>query len=212
MFQRDAKSTDWRRRNNCQGKELSYNNFVDLEAARSIAARIQKPAAVHHQAQQPVRHRGAGNFARRLSESVRIRSGFRVRRRAGVQSSRSMPRRRKKSPNSSSSASSLRDSTKQQKTIFAAKKNLRLLELPPAASIPTKNSNSSASSAACSSSRPDLGELKDYRAAHRDQARARPPKKWPRCASPGKSAKHVKSNAIVFAKDSADRSASAPAR
>src|SRR6202030_4170056 len=29
-----------------QGKELSYNNFVDLEAARSLAAEFKKPAAV----------------------------------------------------------------------------------------------------------------------------------------------------------------------
>src|SRR5258708_22774044 len=29
-----------------QGKELSYNNYVDLEAARSIAAEFHKPAAV----------------------------------------------------------------------------------------------------------------------------------------------------------------------
>src|SRR2546426_11722566 len=28
-----------------QGKELSYNNFVDLEAARSLAAEFQNPAA-----------------------------------------------------------------------------------------------------------------------------------------------------------------------
>src|SRR5260370_5389765 len=29
-----------------QGKELSYNNFVDLEAARSLAAEFRNPAAV----------------------------------------------------------------------------------------------------------------------------------------------------------------------
>ncbi len=29
-----------------QGKELSYNNFVDLEAARSLAAEFQRPAAI----------------------------------------------------------------------------------------------------------------------------------------------------------------------
>src|SRR5260370_37477437 len=29
-----------------QGKELSYNNFVDLEAARSLAAEFKNPAAV----------------------------------------------------------------------------------------------------------------------------------------------------------------------
>src|SRR5260370_19749341 len=29
-----------------QGKELSYNNFVDLEAARSLAAEFRQPAAV----------------------------------------------------------------------------------------------------------------------------------------------------------------------
>src|SRR4029077_10322819 len=29
-----------------QGKELSYNNFVDLEAARSLAAEFKNPAAI----------------------------------------------------------------------------------------------------------------------------------------------------------------------
>ena len=29
-----------------QGKDLSYNNFVDLEAARSLAAEFRRPAAV----------------------------------------------------------------------------------------------------------------------------------------------------------------------
>src|SRR5260370_22614300 len=32
-----------------QGKELSYNNFVDLEAARSLAAEFKNPAAGIHQ-------------------------------------------------------------------------------------------------------------------------------------------------------------------
>src|SRR5258705_7394589 len=32
--------------NQLQGKELSYNNFVDLEAARSLAAEFRRPAAV----------------------------------------------------------------------------------------------------------------------------------------------------------------------
>src|SRR2546429_9360435 len=39
-----------------QGKELSYNNFVDLEAARSLAAEFKNPAAgiiKHHNPRGP---------------------------------------------------------------------------------------------------------------------------------------------------------------
>jgi len=48
--------------NQLQGKELSYNNFVDLEAARSLAAEFQRPAAVIIKHNNP-----CGTASRKLS-------------------------------------------------------------------------------------------------------------------------------------------------
>ena len=69
-----------------QGKELSYNNYVDLEAARSLAAEFSQPAAVI------VKHNNPCGTAERetlldayLEKSSRVRPGFRIRRRHGLQ-------------------------------------------------------------------------------------------------------------------------------
>ena len=40
-----------------QGKELSYNNIVDLQAAWDLAAGVRRDRLRHHQAHQPLRHR-----------------------------------------------------------------------------------------------------------------------------------------------------------
>ena len=40
-----------------QGKELSYNNIVDLQAAWDLAQEFDEPVVRHHQAHQPLRHR-----------------------------------------------------------------------------------------------------------------------------------------------------------
>ena len=48
-----------------QGKELSYNNLVDLDAAWALAAEFQPAGGGDHQAQQSVRRGGAGIAARR---------------------------------------------------------------------------------------------------------------------------------------------------
>ena len=40
-----------------QGKELSYTNLLDLDAALRIVLEFTEPAAVGHQAHQPVRRR-----------------------------------------------------------------------------------------------------------------------------------------------------------
>ncbi len=45
----------WPRAQVLQGKELSYNNLLDLDAALRICAEFAEPAAVDRQAQQPVR-------------------------------------------------------------------------------------------------------------------------------------------------------------
>ena len=39
-----------------QGKELSYNNIVDLQAAWDLAQEFDADSLRHHQAHQPVRH------------------------------------------------------------------------------------------------------------------------------------------------------------
>src|SRR5258708_19583003 len=46
-----------------QGKELSYNNLVDLEAARSLAAEFKNPAAGVINNNNPPGATGPGNFA-----------------------------------------------------------------------------------------------------------------------------------------------------
>ena len=45
-----------------QGKELSYNNLVDLDAAWGLAAEFTRPRCRHHQAQQSVRRGRAGHL------------------------------------------------------------------------------------------------------------------------------------------------------
>ena len=68
------------------GKELSYNNLVDLDAAWQLIARIRRARRGHYQAHQSVRLRGSVNAGRSLPARLRSRSGVGIRRSAGVQS------------------------------------------------------------------------------------------------------------------------------
>ena len=67
------------------GKELSYNNLVDLDAAWQLIQEFDAPAAAIIKHTNPVRLRGAGDSRRELSQGARSRSGLGLRRRAGVQ-------------------------------------------------------------------------------------------------------------------------------
>src|SRR5437660_1450306 len=67
-----------------QGKELSYNNLVDLEAARSLAAKFKNPAAVIIKHNNPC-GRGARNAGRCVLEGLGVRPGLGLRRGAGIQ-------------------------------------------------------------------------------------------------------------------------------
>ena len=67
------------------GKELSYNNLVDLDAAWQLILEFDQPGVGHHQAHQSVRLRGGRDAGRKLSPGIRSRSGVGVRRRAGIQ-------------------------------------------------------------------------------------------------------------------------------
>ena len=53
-----------------QGKELSYNNLVDLDAAWQLVCEFSGPAVGDHQAHEPVRVRGAGDAGRGLPQGA----------------------------------------------------------------------------------------------------------------------------------------------
>ena len=67
------------------GKELSYNNLVDLDAAWQLIQEFEHPAAAIIKHTNPCGCAEQDDSRRSLSEGVRSRSGFGVRRRAGVQ-------------------------------------------------------------------------------------------------------------------------------
>ena len=52
-----------------QGKELSYNNIVDLQAAWDLAQEFEEPVLRHHQAHQSMRHRDREDIVRGLQEA-----------------------------------------------------------------------------------------------------------------------------------------------
>ena len=64
-----------------QGKELSYNNIVDLQAAWDLAQEFDEPVVRHHQAHQSLRNRDRQDSRRGLQAGPRMRSRLRLRRR-----------------------------------------------------------------------------------------------------------------------------------
>ena len=63
------------------GKEMSYNNYVDADAAWRTVARLRRTGGRHHQAREPVRRRGRRRSRRRPPQGARLRPGLGVRRR-----------------------------------------------------------------------------------------------------------------------------------
>ena len=63
------------------GKEMSYNNYVDADAAWRAAWRLRRARRRDHQARQPVRHRGRRRRGRGAPQGARLRPGLRLRRR-----------------------------------------------------------------------------------------------------------------------------------
>ena len=66
------------------GKELSYNNLVDLDAAWQLVSEFAARCS-DHQAHESLRLRRAGHAGRELTEGVRVRSGIGIRRRDRLQ-------------------------------------------------------------------------------------------------------------------------------
>lgn len=184
-----------------QGKELSYNNFVDLEAARSLVAEFKKPAAVIIKHNNP-----CGTAEQETLRAAYLKayacdpiSAF-----GGVLAF-----------NGVVDAVTAEQVAKlfveciaapgfdeKAKTIFAAKKNLRLLELPAGGLEPERELQLKRILGGMLVQQPDLGELTD--AELRTVTKRVPTaEEMHTLRFAWKVSKHVKSNAIVFARESA---------
>ena len=184
-----------------QGKELSYNNFVDLEAARSLAAEFRQPAAVIIKHNNP-----CGTAEQESLRDAYVKafvcdpiSAF-----GGVLAF-----------NRPVDAATAEEVAKlfaeciaapafdeKAKSIFAAKKNLRLLELPPGGLEPDRELQLKRILGGMLVQQPDLGEIND--AELRTVTKRVPTQEEMRnMRFAWKVCKHVKSNAIVFARDGA---------
>jgi len=184
-----------------QGKELSYNNLVDLDAARSLAAEFKNPAAVIIKHNNPC---GTAEQAILLDAYLKALACDPVSAFGGVLAF-----------NRPVDAATAEEVAKlfveciaapgfadRAKEIFAAKKNLRLLELPADGLEPERELQLKRILGGMLVQQPDLGEIKD--AELRTVTKRVPAaEEMHTMRFAWKVAKHVKSNAIVFAKDGA---------
>jgi phosphoribosylaminoimidazolecarboxamide formyltransferase/IMP cyclohydrolase len=184
-----------------QGKELSYNNFVDLEAARSLAAEFHNPAAVIIKHNNPC---GAAEQETLRDAYLKALACDPISAFGGVLAF-----------NRAVDAATAEEVAKlfveciaapafdeKAKSILATKKNLRLLELPPGGLEPERELQPKRILGGMLVQQPDLGEIQDSELrtmtkrvpSHDEMHTMR--FAWKVC-------KHVKSNAIVFARDGA---------
>jgi len=184
-----------------QGKELSYNNFVDLEAARSLAGEFSNPAAVIIKHNNPC---GTAEQATLREAYLKALACDPVSAFGGVLAF-----------NRVVDAATAEEVAKlfaeciaapgfdeKSKTIFAAKKNLRLLELPPDGLEPERELQLKRILGGMLVQQPDVGEIKESE-LRTVTKRAPTLEELQTMRFAWKVAKHVKSNAIVFAKDGA---------
>jgi phosphoribosylaminoimidazolecarboxamide formyltransferase/IMP cyclohydrolase len=182
-----------------QGKELSYNNLVDLEAARSLAGEFPRPAAVIIKHNNPC---GAAEQETLLNAYLKALASDPVSAFGGVLAF-----------NRVVDAATAEEVAKlfveciaapgfdeKAKSIFAAKKNLRLLELPGNGLEADRELQLKRILGAVLVQQPDLGEIGELRTVTK---RAASPEEMSTLRFAWKVSKHVKSNAIVFAKDGA---------
>jgi len=184
-----------------QGKELSYNNLVDLEAARSLAAKFENPAAVIIKHNNPC---GAAERETLIDAYLKALACDPVSAFGGVLAF-----------NRAVDTAAAEEVAKlfveciaapgfadRAKDIFAAKKNLRLLELPAGGLDPQRELQLKRILGGMLVQQPDLGEIKDDE-LRMVTKRAPTAEEIHTMRFAWKVAKHVKSNAIVFAKDGA---------
>ncbi len=184
-----------------QGKELSYNNLVDLEAARSLATEFKNPAAVIIKHNNPC---GTAEQESLLDAYLKALACDPVSAFGGVLAF-----------NRAVDAATAEEVAKlfveciaapgfadRAREIFAAKKNLRLLELPAGGLEPERELQLKRILGGMLVQQPDLGEIKEDR-LRTVTKRAPTAQEMHTMRFAWKVSKHVKSNAIVFAKDGA---------
>jgi phosphoribosylaminoimidazolecarboxamide formyltransferase/IMP cyclohydrolase len=184
-----------------QGKELSYNNYVDLEAARSLVAEFERPAAVIIKHNNPC---GAAQQASLLDAYLKAYACDPISAFGGVLAFNHIV-----DAVTAEAVSRLfvecivaPGFADEARGIFAAKKNLRLLVLPQGGLDHDKELQLKRILGGVLVQQPDLGTLKGKEL--RVVTKCEPSEAeladlrfaWKVC-------KHVKSNAIVFAKDGA---------
>jgi phosphoribosylaminoimidazolecarboxamide formyltransferase/IMP cyclohydrolase len=184
-----------------QGKELSYNNFVDLEAARSLAAEFQQPTAIIIKHNNPC---GAAEQPTLLQAYLKALASDPVSAFGGVLAFN----RPVDGPTAEEVGKLFAECVAapgfepEALKIFAAKKNLRLLELPGNGLQPNRELQLKPILGGVLVQQPDLGELSDSE-LRTVTKRAPTPEEMCTMRFAWKISKHVKSNAIVFAKEGA---------
>jgi phosphoribosylaminoimidazolecarboxamide formyltransferase / IMP cyclohydrolase len=184
-----------------QGKELSYNNLVDLEAARSLAAEFKEPAAVIIKHNNPC---GTAEQKTLRDAYLKALASDPVSAFGGVLAF-----------NRTVDAATAGEVAKlfveciaapgfdeKAQAIFAAKKNLRLLELPNDGLEPERELQLKRILGGMLVQQPDLGEINDEE-LRTVTKRVPTAEEMHTMRFAWKVAKHVKSNAIVFARDGA---------
>jgi phosphoribosylaminoimidazolecarboxamide formyltransferase/IMP cyclohydrolase len=184
-----------------QGKELSYNNFVDLEAARSLAGEFKNPAAVIIKHNNPC---GTAEQATLRDAYLKALACDPVSAFGGV-----LAFNRVVDAETAEEVAKLfveciaaPGFADRAREIFAAKKNLRLLELPPKGLEPDRELQLKRILGGMLVQQPDLGKLRESE-LRTVTKRAPSPEEMQTMRFAWKVSKHVKSNAIVFAKDGA---------
>jgi len=184
-----------------QGKELSYNNFVDLEAARSLAAEFSNHAAVIIKHNNPC---GTAEQATLRDAYLKALACDPVSAFGGV-----LAFNRVVDATTAEEVAKLFAECiaapgfdEKSKAIFAAKKNLRLLELPPGGLEPERELQLKRILGGMLVQQSDLGEIQESE-LRTVTKRPPTPEELQTMRFAWKVAKHVKSNAIVFAKDGA---------
>jgi phosphoribosylaminoimidazolecarboxamide formyltransferase / IMP cyclohydrolase len=184
-----------------QGKELSYNNLVDLESARSLAAEFQNPAAVIIKHNNPCgtaeQNTLRDAYLKALAcDPVSAFGGvLAFNREVDAETAEEVGKLFVECIAAPGFAARAKES-------LAAKKNLRLLELPPGGLEPERELQLKRVLGGMLIQQSDLAELNSAelkvvtKRAPTDVELSTMKFAW-------KVAKHVKSNAIVFAKDGA---------
>src|SRR5712672_1412323 len=184
-----------------QGKELSYNNLVDLEAARSLAAEFKNPAAVIIKHNNPC---GRSEEATLLDAYLKALASDPISAFGGVLAFNRIVDAATAEEVAKLFAECIAAPAfdEKAKSIFAAKKNLRLLELPPGGLEPDRELQLKRISGGMLVQQPDLGEIAESE-LRTVTKRAPSPEEMQNMRFAWKVCKHVKSNAIVFARDGA---------